>query len=224
MKKYISMILKLIVFLASFIGVIFSIYLPSNGLVGGYKALLYFTTQSNLWIGIVCLICFILDVIKLKTNKNYYNDALYVIKYVFSISITLTGFVFCFVLAPAIKVGVWTIANVLTHVITPLAAIVDLFLQKDPIKYKVKHQLFTLIPPLYYLVFSIICFVSNVTFAYGQKFPYFFLNWSSPAGFFGFSNEMPYFMGTFYWLIALLLFVLLIAYLYALIKNKQNKK
>lgn len=223
MKKIVSIFLRLIVFLSSFLGVGLCFFSSSLDFMGGSTSLLYFTNQSNIWIGLICLVFVILDIINLIKKTNYSYKWLYIVKYIFTVSITLTGIVFCFVLAPTMKSGAWTLINILTHVIVPVCSIVDLFIDKHPVRYNYKHYLFTIIPPLYYLIFAAICYVKDVKFGYGVNYPYFFLNWDSPAGAFVFSSTMPYFMGTFYWIIVLLIFVVFVAFLYAKLINKKTK-
>jgi hypothetical protein len=188
--------------------------------MGGVTTLLYFTIQSNMWIGLTCLLFVVFKLI----NKDLFKRWMYIMKFVFTVSITLTGIVFCFVLAPTMSVGAWTTSNILTHVIVPVCSIADLFVDRGDFKYKHSHCMLSLLPPVYYLIFAIVCYVSNVKFAYGVNYPYFFLNFGSPAGIFGFSNEMPYFMGTFYWIVVMLLLVLSFAYTYLLIHNKTCKQ
>lgn len=59
-------------------------------------------------------------------NKSV-SDLWWVIKFVGTVSITLTGAVFCFVLAPTLGNAAWNLQNILTHVVVPVAAIIDFF-------------------------------------------------------------------------------------------------
>ena len=78
------------------------------------------------------------------------------------------------------------------------------------------------IPPIYYLIFAGIGFVLNWDFGYGDNYPYFFVNWGSPAGAFGFSSESPY-IGVFYYVLILSAFVIGIALLYVFIAKRIRK-
>lgn len=223
MKKVLSIVLKIIIVISSIMGIILSSILKENDYMGGITALSYFTIQSNMWICLVCLFYLIIELIGFINKKDYYRRWMYIVKYIFTVSITLTGIVFCFVLAPFMPSDAWTTNNVLTHIVVPLASIIDLFIDKASFKYKHSHALFSLLPPAYYLVFAIICYVKDVKFAYGLNYPYFFLNFGSPAGIFGFSKESP-FIGTFYWIIIMLIMVLTFAYTYLIIHNKTHKE
>lgn len=206
-RKYLSCALQVIVAACSAAGIILTTMLAGNDFMGGATTFLYFTIQSNIWIGVTCLIfaaCNIICLIRRGDNASFPAWA-YVIKYVFTVSITLTGIVFCFVLAPTMPGAFSSAANVLTHVAVPVAAVADLFIGTS-IKLKTINFLWALIPPVYYVLFAATGFVCNWDFGGGNNYPYFFLNWNSPAGAFGFADGM-YFMGSFYWVIVLLAFI-----------------
>ena len=131
-----------------------------GGFMAGGTAFLYFTVQSNLWIGATCGIFAVLGIIQIFKYDFRIPHALHIIKYVFTVSITLTGIVFCCVLAPTMPGSFKSAANVLTHVIVPLAAVIDLFICRPPgIAYR--HFAFALIPPIYYLIFAGIGYALN---------------------------------------------------------------
>ncbi|MCR4598606.1 MAG: hypothetical protein K5678_06210 [Acetatifactor sp.] len=60
-------------------------------------------------------------------------------------------------------------------------------------------------------------------FAAGLNYSYFFLNWGSPAGAFGFSKELP-FMGCAWWILVLLLFLIGVGHAYLALANFLRKK
>lgn len=55
----------------------------------------------------------------------------------------------------------------------------------------------------------------------GNNYPYFFLNWGSPVGAFG--GEGEYFMGCFWWILLLLLFISALALGYIAILRRMQK-
>ncbi len=201
-KKIITILLKIVVILSALIGTIISAKASADAFMSGHRVFMYFTIQSNLLIALVSFIglCYIL-------LKKEVNKILYVIKFVSTISITLTGFVFCFVLAPTMGSSAWNLANILTHVIVPVAAIVDFFIVGDSTKYQKNDVWFVIIPPILYLIYAGIGYVLKWEFLPNTYYPYFFLNWGSKAGAFGFSNELP-FIGVFWWILLLLLFLI----------------
>ena len=194
LQKIISSILKVTVLISVIIGVSLSASASSESFMGGTTVFMYFTIQSNIAIALICLIGCIL--ISLNKIKNY---VWYVIKLVGTVSITLTGTVFCFVLAPTMGTNAWNAANILTHVIVPIAAIADFFIVAINIKYRRIDILYVIIPPLLYAIYAAIGYVNNWQFAPNTNYPYFFLNWGSEAGAFGFSSSLP-FMGVMWWL------------------------
>ena len=50
------------------------------------------------------------------------------------------------------------------------------------------------------------------------------MNWDSPAGAFGFSSEMPYFMGCFYWIAVMIAFISLLSLGYTALIGALNKR
>ena len=83
---------------------------------------MYFTTQSNIALAIICAVGFCL----LLSNKPV-GRVWYVVKFVGTVSITLTGVVFVVLLAPTLGERAWRIHNVLTHVVVPILSVIDYF-------------------------------------------------------------------------------------------------
>lgn len=217
LRKPLSLLLKAVVAIFATAGVMISAGAGSGSFMGGTHVFMYFTIQSNIAIAIVCIIGAALLISK-KQIPNWW----YVIKFVGTMAITVTGAVFCFVLAPTMGPGAWMINNVFTHVIVPIAAIVDFFVVGIDSNIKKKSIVFTTIPPIIYAIYAAICFVCNIQFASGANYPYFFLNWGSPAGAFGFCNELP-FMGCVWWMVLLLVLLVLISLVYLLILDLFKK-
>ena len=225
--KRISYGLKVAILLSALGGVVLSLfYAERDGYSHWSKRLLYFTGLSNIWIGICVLIILIAPFIK-ALNTDFGKDVLYVLRYIFTVSITVTGIVYCFILAPFAEEGEfnpWTLSNVLTHVVAPLLTLVDFFIDEYKLRLTKEHIAFTAIPPLMYFVFSSILNLLGVDFGRGDDYPYFFLNLKSPAGIFGFSDTPPFVIGSFYWILLFLFMVYSIALPLALVNNKIIKK
>lgn len=217
-RKITSYALKAVVFISALVGTILSAVASSDAFMGGETVFMYFTIQSNIAIAIICLIGAIL----LIRNKEIHY-AWYVVKLVGTVAITLTGVVFCFVLAPTMGAGAWGPANVLTHVIVPICSIVDFFIVAVAYKYRRIDILFVIIPPLLYAIYAGIGFAADWNFGSGYNYPYFFLNWGSEAGAFGFSSDLP-FIGTMWWILLLLVFLIGIGFLYTSLNNVFRKK
>ena len=216
-QKTLSTIFKIVVFLSTLIGVILSVIASETTFMGSYRAFMYFTIQSNIAIAIIEIIgIFIL------WSKKPIGKFWYIIKLVFTVSITLTFAVFTFVLAPTFA-HAWSIPNVLTHLVTPIVSIIDFFFICYEYEYKKLDVLFVTLPPLAYSIYATIAYISKWEFAPKTYYPYFFLNWGSEAGAFGFSTKLP-FMGCVYWILLLLLFILGIGFLFVFILKIIKKK
>ncbi|MBO4413953.1 MAG: Pr6Pr family membrane protein [Clostridia bacterium] len=216
-KATISLILKLAVVLSATAGVALSALSSSETFMGGSVVFMYFTIQSNIAIALVSLIGGLLF-IRGKAIGNVW----YVIKFVATVSITLTGAVFTFILAPTLGSFAWKLQNVLTHVVVPLAAIIDFFVTGPYGNVKRSSVFFVTLPPLAYGIYAVIGYVAGWEFSKGKNYPYFFLNWGSPAGAFGFTKELP-FMGCVWWIIALLILLLAVGYVYLVIVDVLKK-
>ena len=82
-KKLItSIIFKAISLIASVYGLVFTI--------DSIKSFTFFTTLSNVALDIVLAVFIVLDVILLTKGKDYKNNGLYILKFLMTLSITLT--------------------------------------------------------------------------------------------------------------------------------------
>lgn len=223
MKKWLSILFKTIVFLASSIGLILVICNIEVTYVGGLKGMLYFTNQSNLWIGLVCFVGIIIMIMERIKQKSYVKPWMKIVKLIFTVAITLTGVVYCFVLVPTMTEDPWCLTSVLTHVVVPVFAVLDFLVYDVDYSYKYKQSFWVLIPPVYYLIFAGIGYIIDLDFGLGVNYPYFFLDWGAPVGFFGISKELPHYIGMFYWLILMLGIVLGFAILYIKASKTVNK-
>ena len=226
-KEKISFWLKLLTVSVSLSGLILSFFsAQADGYSHWSKRLMYFTSQSNVWIILIFTAILIFEAVSKNKQANTEN-LLYLLKFVFTVSITLTAIVFCALLAPFSHrngYNAWTASSIMTHVITPTLAVFDLFYGKAPMQIKKHHALYSAIPPLLYLVFTSILCILKVDFGRGDPYPYFFMNYYSPAGVFGFSDVMPFAIGSFYWMLLILGIVLSVSFCYACLLNKRIKE
>ena len=216
-NKIISLVLKAVVFISAAVGIFLSAYAAKGTFMSGNVVFMYFTIQSNIAIALIALIGAVFLVKGKQTGKAWY-----VIKFVGTVSITLTGAVFTFVLAPTLGELAWNVQNVLTHVVVPLVAIIDFFVTGIYGEIKKINVFFVALPPLAYAIYAGIGYAAGWEFAEGINYPYFFLNWGSPAGAFGFTNELP-FMGCVWWILALLVLLLVVGIVYLLILDGIKK-
>ena len=217
LQKKISYLLKIIVFVSAVVGTILSYLGSQDSFMGGSRVFMFFTTQSNIAMAIISLIglCYMIRV-------RLVGQVWQVVKFVGTVAITLTGVVFCFVLAPTLGDDAWNIQNILTHVVVPVFSVLDFFVVSTAFDIKKKSVFYVIIPPILYAIYAGIGYANNWQFVEGYNYPYFFLNWGSKAGAFGFTNELP-FMGTAWWILALFIFLIIVGYIYLVIADRLKK-
>lgn len=226
MRKKISFALKILVVLTSLGGVFISFF---SAVKDGYHSwadrFLYFTGQSNLWLGFTFL-AIIIHSFTRGVKKEIRKKRLYTLKYIFTVCITVTCIVFCVFLAPfaPAEYHLWNFSSFLTHIFSPAFAIADFFVDEYSMRLTKKQALLTTVPPFIYTMAVVLLAAFHADFGRGDPYPYYFMNIYSPSGFFGFSNVAPYFAGTFYWILALAAMVFGIALLYARFKNPTKKR
>ena len=215
-RKLIGEILSnLIVFGFAMIGVLATIL--SSSFMSGTSVILYYTIQSNIWIGLTCLIFAIALIVQANKNTIVIPKWLYLIKFIFVVAITLTMIVFWTLLAPTLMIPsyLFSLSNLFSHTLTPLAALIT-FIGFDSRKQRlsIKESLLSLVTPVYYLIFVFIMCALGITFHTFQT-PYFFLNFYE-FGWFGsavYSNTYGFAtFGVFYWILIILAFIFLLGY------------
>ncbi len=218
-----SKLIKILIVVATVIGVALSfIFAKSDGYKNWHYRLLYFTLQSNLWIGITAF----LYLLPAFNRNEKLKAGLYVCKYIFTVSITVTGIVFCGLLAPfAHKDGynAFNASSVLLHAVVPILAIIDYFVGEYRVELERRHLFYSILPPLIYFVIASVFCLARVDFGRGDPYPYFFMNYYSPVGVFGVGGEPPFVIGTAYWIIIFLAFVLTLGYVYYRLNKKFYK-
>ena len=217
-SKAVSAVLKLVTIISAFTGILISALAGRKSFMGGNTVFMYFTVQSNIAVALIALIGLCFFCAAKKPGRAW--D---VIKFVGTVAITLTGVVFCAVLAPTLGDKAWNFQNILTHVVVPLAAIADFFVMAKEYDIKKRSVFWVVVPPILYAIYAGIGYVQRWEFYPGSNYPYFFLNWGSPAGVFGFSDELP-FMGTAWWILAILIFLIAIGLCYLFIADRIKKK
>lgn len=217
-QKFVSYVMKTVVVLSAAIGTIMSYYAGRDSFMGGSVVFMYFTIQSNIAIAIICAI----GLCKLMKGSEV-SKAWYAVKFVGTVAITLTGLVFGLVLAPTLGTDAWNVQNTLTHLVVPVAAVIDFFVTSTVNEIRKRNVVLVTIPPILYAIYAGIGYVKDWQFAAGYNYPYFFLNWGSRAGAFGFTNELP-FMGTAWWILLLLILLIGVGYGYLALADIMRKK
>ncbi len=206
------------VILSAAAGTVMTALAGRNSFMGGGRVFMYFTIQSNIAIAVVCAVGAWL----MMRNKKI-GDAWYIVKLAGTVSITLTGVVFVVLLVPVLGNKAWNIPNTLTHVVVPMAAIADYFVAASGSGIKSKNVIYVVVPPMLYAIYAGIGYIRGWEFATGVNYPYFFLNWGSPAGAFGFSKELPY-MGCVWWILILLVFLIAVGMCYISVADRIGNR
>lgn len=82
MRKFIALFLEISITACVIAGVTLTAKLASGGFMGGATAILYFTVQSNIWIGATALVTAVFTAINIARKKSGIPHALWIIKYV----------------------------------------------------------------------------------------------------------------------------------------------
>ena len=121
-RKRISYILKLTVIVNAVAGTLISAFAGRSAFMGGKTVFMYFTIQSNILIAAICAWGLFL-----LSRDRAVSVTWYTMKLVGTVSITLTGVVFAFLLAPVLGAEAWNLQNTLTHAVVPIVSVADYF-------------------------------------------------------------------------------------------------
>ena len=166
----ISILLKCGVVLSSIGAIFFQMFEPNyKGLLPILKA---FTIQSNLWIGITCLV-FLILILKWK-DESKIPQWLYHVKFMFTVDILLTYLVFAVLLSPLMSLRFLTsTANFFQHNLTSILALLDFLITDPKFVSKGKHVWLSLLPTLAYAIY----FFTSYAITGIMPVAYFFLDY-----------------------------------------------
>lgn len=211
------------------IAIVASIY----GMIRSYQNLsffTYFTNLSNIAIDLGLLASLVYD-LSGKDKKNGF----YVVKFLLTLSITLTFLVYLCILAPTSEDGFLAAyfsnyaGSFCVHFVTPVLAILDFLLFDYRYESTPVHAVYAVIPPLVYVGYVVIlaqCF--GMRWSDGNMMaPYNFINYGAPTGWFGFdlsqANSYSLGIGVAYMIVALLALFILLGELFLFGKNLRKK-
>lgn len=221
-KKLIaSIIFKAISLIASVYGLVFTI--------DSIMSFTFFTTLSNVALDVVLALFIVLDVILLVKGKDYKSNWMYILKFLMTLSITLTCLVYMIILGPTSEDGLigaylHNYAGSLgVHLIGPVFAIADFLVFDKGFVAKKVYAIYAVIPPLCYVAFVYILAALGVRWYGTMTAPYNFLNYDVPTGWFGWDLSQMGFeslgIGVAYMIVALLLIFIGIGLLYLVING-----
>lgn len=161
------------------------IFLPDpNGMA---KQFWFFTLQTNVFVVIFAAILCVCIVLELCCNKPVAfatKKTFLTLKLMVSFFITITGVIYCFVLAPAGIIynhpdapNMFNLRNVLLHIVVPIMTVVDYFLFSPKIYISKKTAFAFLIYPIFYfLLVNVRVWCGGTPFYDGTMYPYFFID------------------------------------------------
>lgn len=170
-----------------------------------------------------------LDVILLTKGKDYKNNGLYILKFLMTLSITLTCLVYMIILGPTSEDGLIGAylnkyaGSLGVHLIGPVFAIADFLMFDKGFSAKKIYAIYAVIPPLCYVAFVYILAALGVRWYDTMTAPYNFLNYAAPAGWFGWDlsqmGSESLGIGVVYMIVVLLLIFIGIGLLYLAING-----
>ena len=169
-KRGVALIYRIIIVIVTLI----ALYLNFK-LLSFRMGILYFTNISNL----LCLIYFLILVIMMILKKEKNDDLHYIVKGMVTMCITLTMFVYNFILVGDKSVFENHMLECnLVHVVVPLLVIFDyiIFGVKGNLK-KIYPFIWTMVLFIYQ-IFITIYMILGGEFANGAKYPYFYMDTS----------------------------------------------
>ncbi len=142
MKQFkLSLSLQLLSAFFSLLGIVFSLFVQ-NTFDDGWRSLLFFTLQSNLWMAVILIIFAIAEILKHKTGTSFINQTRYQVKYVLRTSVMLTLLVFGFLLLPFVPPSYTiSITSSSLHFIAPLLALADFLIHDGRLTLKKRYLL-----------------------------------------------------------------------------------
>lgn len=168
MKKIkISCFINYIIFLLVLIGVIFMFcninFMGDNNIlsISGVELFKFFTVDSNIFMGISALLFGIYEILIIKKKKKNIPHFLYTLKFMATISITLTFLVTAFFLVPTSKYPYWIYyqnSNLFFHLIVPILSIITFILYEKNRILTIKDTFISMIPVILYSIF----YISNI--------------------------------------------------------------
>ena len=218
-KSIIQLILRLALAIIGIVGII--VTYSSGSFMGDNKTFLYFTVQSNVTIIAVELVFAIYALQQILGKQVAIKNWVYLVKYVFTVAITITFLVFAFMLAPTLGVDyLLSYGNFSLHFIVPILALVDFFVFGNEIKLTKVNCILGAAMPIYYVIFFLIGIPLGFTYLNGNRAPYFFLDYEKLT-WFRFTENGP---GVIYWILILTALIIGLCYLFLLFMKLRQKK
>lgn len=215
-----SIILKLVIIVFSFIGFALTIY---EGITQHtFIKLTYFTIISNIFILISTIAFLVSSIARYFNHYIYASRIFFILRFCALIAITITGFLFDFIMTPVAGISLLSsLDSVCFHVIVPFFSLIDFLVTNTVYKIRLKDLFLSLVYPLCYFAYVMtLSYGFNVRWDDGVSYaPYPFLDYHANTWF----GKGDY-IGVFYWFIILVAIFFAVAYLFKLFQYVVKKK
>lgn len=159
-KKIASLVMNIVTVLSVIVGIlmIFLIEMPQAGAAADstFRTFRYFTTDSNLLMGIFALVFLIDQILELKGKIQEIPSYVYLLKLIGTVQVSVTFFTVVFYLAPALGENFYVMFlghNFFYHLFVPVLSMVSfLFLEKTE-KISFRKTFFSMLPVLVYGIY-----------------------------------------------------------------------
>lgn len=162
-RKYsiVALIINIIIFLSMVGALVWFLYETTNKFTDwNYRAFRYFTTDSNIFMGLVALILIPFNIKSIKHNRECTPSFFTKLNLAATTSVTLTFLtVVCFLAPLEINKGgyfsMFTKSNFVYHFLIPVLAIINFTLFETRNRLKFRHCFYSLIPMVLFACFYI---------------------------------------------------------------------
>lgn len=225
-KRILSIIWKTVILIAVIYGVIMS--------TEDQYTLTKFTTLSNVGIGIAMLLFIIVEAKGIKSGSDGRKQWMFIFKFMMTIGVVITFAMYATMIGPSNPGGLigaygnHHYGSMMLHLVSPVMSVIDFFIFDDRYVPKLKHAIFSLIPPVAYVGMIYVLAQGGYRWAHGMSAPYAFINFGAPVGWWGFdlstACKTSTGIGVGYMTIGLIIIFILIGMIMLAIKKKTVKK
>lgn len=182
---------------------------------------LYFTVISNMGTALVFLIFFVMETAEHFKKKYYIPYSLFVIKYMFTVAMTITLVVSSCLLAPfKDQAYLLSMKNLSLHIFAPLVTVIDFLVFDKRFKCRKRTCFCGFVLPLLYLAVTLLLSIKGISYSNGTNYPYYFLDYRS-LGWFNCSNGL---IGVMWWLLLIAVITMIVSFALIGIKIVTRKR
>lgn len=202
----------------------------------GWISLTYFTNLSNIFMDLVLFGFMVHDIKKFKKGGKMSPPAngWYVVKFMATISITLTFLIYLTLLAPTNPAGFLNAylqngaGSFCVHFLGPILSILDFILFDFYYESSHAHIFFAMLPPYVYMGFIVALAENGIRWNETMWAPYNFMNYGASTGWLGFDisqmGRTTLGIGVAYNIIIISILFMGIGMFYLLVKNIRRRK